>query len=540
MVTTLNREFRFPPRGPGRVAVVEPLEPRRFLSAVLPTNLEQYMVELVNRARADPAGEAARFGIDLNEGLPPGTITTAPKQPVAINPYLTDAARKHSQWMIDNDVFGHTGVNGTDPGDRMAAAGYAFTGSWGWGENIAYRSQRPTVPEPVATTAREHQDLFVDAGIDDRGHRTNLLNGVHKEIGAGIVAGDFTGYNALMTDTDFAHVSGDSFLTGVAFADTVTADDFYTPGEGLGGVTIAAARPTDSTPFTTVTWSAGGYTLRLPPGTYTVTATGGGLSGTVTYTGVTITDKNVKRDFRPNEVTPTPTPTPSPTPTPEPTPTPVDPVPLPPTGRIRGKAFDDYNGSGKKDGGEPALAGQTVFLDADDSGTLDPGETSVATLADGTYEFAGLAPGAYRVVVAVPSDWRLTTPASFTAAVGRGTAKGKSFGLTQRAVLTGVLFADDNADGTRQPDESGLRKRKLFLDLDGDGAWQKTEPLAKTDRDGRWTFRGLAPATYVVRVFPRPGYELTAPAAGGNVFTLPPGAIIDAGDLFGEGLIPLT
>ena len=44
------------------------------------------MVELINRARANPSAEAARFGIDLSEGLRNGeVITTDPKQPLAIN-----------------------------------------------------------------------------------------------------------------------------------------------------------------------------------------------------------------------------------------------------------------------------------------------------------------------------------------------------------------------------------------------------------------------------------------------------------------------
>src|SRR6185503_11110112 len=81
------------------------LESRRLLSAVYPTANEVYEVELINRARANPSAEAARFGIALNEGLPAGTISTAPKQPLAINRFITDGARKHSQWMIDNDLF---------------------------------------------------------------------------------------------------------------------------------------------------------------------------------------------------------------------------------------------------------------------------------------------------------------------------------------------------------------------------------------------------------------------------------------------------
>ena len=41
--------------------------------------LEQYVLEMINAVRLDPAGWAARFGIALNDGLPPGTISDAPK-----------------------------------------------------------------------------------------------------------------------------------------------------------------------------------------------------------------------------------------------------------------------------------------------------------------------------------------------------------------------------------------------------------------------------------------------------------------------------
>jgi len=105
---------------------LESLESRRMLSAAYPTDLEQYVIELINRARANPAAEAKRDGIDLNEGLPAGTISTAAKQPVAVNPYLVDSARKQSQWMIDHTAFSHTGANGSTPADRMKAAGYAL------------------------------------------------------------------------------------------------------------------------------------------------------------------------------------------------------------------------------------------------------------------------------------------------------------------------------------------------------------------------------------------------------------------------------
>ncbi|MGI6300562.1 MAG: hypothetical protein ACOX52_05840 [Verrucomicrobiota bacterium] len=43
-----------------------------------PTHYEQLMLELVNRARANPVAEADRLGIELNEGLPAGRFHLCP------------------------------------------------------------------------------------------------------------------------------------------------------------------------------------------------------------------------------------------------------------------------------------------------------------------------------------------------------------------------------------------------------------------------------------------------------------------------------
>jgi len=100
-----------------------------------PTAQEVLDIALINRARLDPAGEAARYGIDLNEGLPAGTLTTASRQPLAFSDLLHTAALGHSQSMITNDYFAH--IDPTDnstPWSRMTVAGYTYSYA---GENIA-------------------------------------------------------------------------------------------------------------------------------------------------------------------------------------------------------------------------------------------------------------------------------------------------------------------------------------------------------------------------------------------------------------------
>jgi len=66
-------------------------------------------------------------------------------------------------------------------------------------------------------------------------------------------------------------------------------------------------------------------------------------------------------------------------------------------GEISGRVFEDLNGNGIQDPGEPSLRGQIVFLDLNDNGIPDEGEPIMKTDADGKYLFSGLALARYKV-----------------------------------------------------------------------------------------------------------------------------------------------
>ena len=252
----------------------------------LQTDYEQLMLELVNRARLDPEGEAERYGIDLNENLAAGTISATIKQPLAMNYLLIDSARAHSQWMINNDVFNHTGVNGSSPGDRMATAGYSFNGYWTWGENLSWRGSGGAI-DIVSYIYSQHEGLFLSAG-----HRENILYDYFREIGIGQISGTFTksgyDYNSLMITQNFATSGSNYFITGVAFNDT-DHNAFYSVGEGRNLVSVSALSGT------TQTISSGGYALYASSGTQNISFSGGGLSFAMTVQ-VTIGDSNIKLD----------------------------------------------------------------------------------------------------------------------------------------------------------------------------------------------------------------------------------------------------
>lgn len=257
-----------------------------------PTALDQYLIELINRARLDPTAEAARLGIDINQGLSEGQISTAPKQPLAFDPELTEAARGHAEWMLEKDVFSHTGVDGSSPGMRMADAGYEFTGNWRWGENISWRGTIGQAEDPVESVGRQNDALFLSPG-----HRENILQDDFREIGTATITGEFQGYDTLMVAENFGKTGDDLFLTGVAY-DDLDGNDFYTPGEGRGGINISATLMGSAEPITLtdLTGTAGGYEIAAQPGTYAVTFSGGGLAFPVVQT-VEIGSENVKLDL---------------------------------------------------------------------------------------------------------------------------------------------------------------------------------------------------------------------------------------------------
>lgn len=245
---------------------------------------EQYQLELINRARLDPLAEAARQGIDLNQGLAPGTLDGNPRQPLAANAQLTAAAEAHSQWMLASNTFSHTGEGGSSLGDRITAAGYSWNRA---GENIAWWGNTGSVNLHEAIV-KHHDGLF-----ESPGHRLNILNNFFREIGIAQERGAFTDkgttYDTSMLTNKFAASGSTLFLTGVAYVD-VDGDGFYSIGEGVSGTVFAIGGESASTA------AAGGYALALgaTSGSVTVTVSHGAVTLTA---AVEVTGENVKLDL---------------------------------------------------------------------------------------------------------------------------------------------------------------------------------------------------------------------------------------------------
>lgn len=243
---------------------------------------EQFMLELVNNSRK-----------------------TAGLQPLAMNSSINTAADLHTDYQLDVNKLTHTGLGGTTAYTRMKNAGYDFNGSSTWGENVGWQS--------IAGTS-SYQDEIVRIHewlMNSPGHRANLLNASFREVGIGFSTGPFLGFNSAIATQDFAKATGNAFVTGVAFDDK-DGDRAYDVGEGLGTATVTARNTSTGAVFTTSTGTAGGYSLSLAAGTYSVTFSETGYASKTST--VTMGSSNVKVDWVDPATSSTTTPPPPPPP----------------------------------------------------------------------------------------------------------------------------------------------------------------------------------------------------------------------------------
>ncbi|MFL6569941.1 MAG: CAP domain-containing protein, partial [Chthoniobacterales bacterium] len=266
-----------------------------------PTSEQQYMLELINRARANGAAEAARTGLSgLQEGPPNfnGQVWTIANtnQPLSWNPQLATAAQNHAVNLNNADQFflggsPHTFGN-TTPESRIAAAGYnaaPYNGPTTSGgffpgqENVSEAETQGSGPfsgaKLIQGILEAHSGLFSDTTVPGRGHRSTMMLGFFREVGVGVSAGTDSGqgatWDSLYIVEDFGTAAGSApFVTGVVYNDA-NGNGFYDPGEGIGGVRVDVA----GSNFFAITAASGGYSVPVPGNnSYAVTFSGGGMT----------------------------------------------------------------------------------------------------------------------------------------------------------------------------------------------------------------------------------------------------------------------
>jgi len=194
-------------------------------------------------------------------------------------------------------------------------------------------------------------------------------------------------------------------------------------------------------------------------------------------------------------------------------------------GSISGRKFEDLNGDGLQQPGDPGLSGATVYLDANGNSSLDAGEPFTISDATGFYTFANLVPGTYQVLEAPRSDLLQTTasPLPITLTSGQDVT-GVDFGDFRLVSLGGLKFNDLNGDGVRDAGDAGVAGVTVFLDANGNGTLDAGEVSTVTAAGGTFTFTNVGPGIYRIREVQPAGTVRTsanpadiATASGSNV-----------------------
>ncbi len=190
--------------------------------------------------------------------------------------------------------------------------------------------------------------------------------------------------------------------------------------------------------------------------------------------------------------------------------------------------FQDSNGNGVQDSGEPGIPNVTVIL-------RDPIGNVIATTTtdtNGNYQFVNIPPGInYTVTLVPPTGFAPTTPSLVTVNPPIGGAGVANFGLQPALGAIGdTVFNDINGNGVQDPGEVGFGGVVVTLR----NAAGTVIATAVTDTNGSYRFNNLPAGTYTVTLTPPSGSTLTTP--GQLSFNLASGQIIENADFGLQGL----
>lgn len=426
-----------------------------------PSDEEQYYLELINRARANPTAEGVRlatstdpdvagaypyFGVNL--AMLQSEFAALPvRPPLAPNALLAQAATGHTADLYTNVYQGHDGTDGSTLGTRVTAVKY----SWNrLGENVFSYAK---------SAWHGHAGFEVDWGYGGtggmqtgRGHRANI-HGDFREIGIGV----FNGTNSANGNTvgpqlvtqDFGS-SSQVFLTGVAYYDR-DGDGFYDPGEGLGGVTVEVSGAS----YYATTAISGGYAIPVPSATTTRTVAFTGTDLSRTTTANLTASQNTKVDFTAAYQPPV-----------------VSGSVTPRVGLASNYSFTALGGATGYDWQQVA---KTAFSDdpADSLGRVDASTTGGYSALVTDVKYSGTS--SYHLAHAAPADQYLTYPDSILVAA--------SATISFRSRL-----------GRAMTDETAC----LEISQDGGTAWQTLYNQAGTNNAGETAFqlRSVSLAAY--------------------------------------------
>jgi uncharacterized repeat protein (TIGR01451 family) len=188
-------------------------------------------------------------------------------------------------------------------------------------------------------------------------------------------------------------------------------------------------------------------------------------------------------------------------------------------GSIGDRVWNDLDGDGVQDAGEPGLAGVRVYVDSNNNGQWDPGEPFDITDAAGAYRIFSLPAGTYTVrtdPATYPTGFLPTTPPVLSVTLTTGQqVNDADFGLNPPGTgsIGDSIWLDADNDGIQDPDEDGLPGIDVNLEINIDGNWYPVSTTT-TDANGGYTFPNLTAGDYRVTV--DTASQVSSPYAAGT------------------------
>jgi hypothetical protein len=173
---------------------------------------------------------------------------------------------------------------------------------------------------------------------------------------------------------------------------------------------------------------------------------------------------------------------------------------------VAGRVYDDLNGNGVADAGEPGVANIVVRLT-----TAGGAATAFAatTAADGSYAIRGVGPGTFRVTPGLVAGQVFTTPGGPTTLVATSglsvPAAVSTFGVFRTATVRGLVFEDVNRNGVQDTGETGTGGWTVQV-VNGAGAVLAS---GTTDGGGNYVLTGVGAGAVAVSLADRPGWLRT-------------------------------
>jgi uncharacterized protein (DUF2141 family) len=179
----------------------------------------------------------------------------------------------------------------------------------------------------------------------------------------------------------------------------------------------------------------------------------------------------------------------------------------PVTKNVSGRVFWDINNNGNFNAGESPLESAIVFIDADNSGTMDPGERSATTDAAGNYTIGSVPPGTWSLRQLPPAGFTGSgAPLVITLTDNGPDSVNNDFADTQTgASVFGQLFIDSNGNGTLDAGEAPTHG-VIYVDANNNQNFEANELSCASLTGGGYAIKGLQNGTWNVRQVARSGF----------------------------------